>query len=377
MILRRIRSRFPSGSVRRSTEMASVSSILTAWSRSRARVLPWRRTRNPYRIWVSEIMLAQTRVETVLPYYRRFLKRFPTLRSLSRSTMQTVLKTWEGLGYYARARNLHRAAMDIRKMRAGRFPRTAEEWRKLPGVGRYTAAAIAAVAFGEPAAALDANARRILARFYAHRRAIRGALAERTLAVLYQRMRGTVEPGVFFQALMDLGQLVCLPRRPVCGECPLARRCRSKQRGIQNRIPVRERPAAIPHYDVTAAVIVRRGKVLIARRPEGKLLGGMWEFPGGKRERGESLKACLRREIKEELNVTVRVREKLLAVEHAFSHFRITLHVFRCDPPRGRPRAEAGAQVRSVRVRSLRRYPMGKADRRAADWIARNLFGWR
>jgi A/G-specific adenine glycosylase len=352
--------------------MASISSILIDWSHRRDRVLPWRRTRDPYRIWVSEIMLAQTRVETVLPYYRRFMKRFPTLESLSRARLRTVLKVWEGLGYYARARNLHRAAVGIRKTHAGRLPRTAEEWEKIPGVGRYTAAAIAAVAHGEPAAALDANARRILARFYAFRQPIRGAPSERALAVLYQRMRGSAGPGAFFQALMDLGQLVCLPRRPLCGDCPLAGRCKSKRRGWQEEIPFRKRPPSIPQYDVTAAVIMRRGKVLIARRPEGKLLGGMWEFPGGKRERGESLKVCLRRELKEELGVKVRVREKILSVRHAFSHFRIILHVYRCDSLRGRPRPIGAAEVCWVRFRDLRDYPMGKADRQVAAYIIEN-----
>jgi A/G-specific adenine glycosylase len=357
--------------------MASVSSILTAWSRRRGRALPWRRTRDPYRIWVSEIMLAQTRVETVLPYYRRFLRRFPNLARLARSSPQAVLKAWEGLGYYSRAVNLHRAALLVRKERAGRLPRRAEEWERLPGVGRYTAAAIAAIAFDEPVAPLDTNVRRILARFYAYRRPVAGAGPERALELLYRRMRGSAAPGAFFQSLMDLGQLICRPRNPLCAECPVARTCAAKRKRIQDRLPVRAKPSETPHFDVTAAVILRGEEVLIARRPYGGLLGGMWEFPGGKRERGESLPACLRRELKEELNVRVRVREKLLAVEHAFSHFRITLHVFRCDPPRGGPRADAGAQVRWVRVRNLRRFPMGKADRRAAEWIARNLFGGR
>jgi A/G-specific adenine glycosylase len=352
--------------------MASLSSKLTAWSRRQTRALPWRRTRDPYRIWISEVMLAQTRVETVIPYYRRFLKKFPTKKILARGKLQSVLTVWEGLGYYSRARNLHRAAVQIQTMLGGRLPRTAGEWEKLPGVGRYTAAAIAAVAHGEPAVALDANARRILARVYAYRRPVTGAQPERELAPLFQRMRGAAAPGAFFQALMDLGQLVCLPRRPLCLQCPIAQDCEAKKRGLQNWIPVRPKTALIPHHDVTAAVILRNGKVLIAQRPEGKLLGGLWEFPGGKRERGESLPACLRRELMEELGVSVRVREKQLAVEHAFSHFRITLHVFRCDSLRGNPKPIDAAAVRWVRIRDLRRYPMGKADRMAAARLMDN-----
>lgn len=356
--------------------MAFLSGKLIAWSRRRARALPWRRTRNPYRIWVSEIMLQQTRVETVIPYYRRFLEEFPTAKRLSRSKLQSVLKIWEGLGYYSRARNLHRAAAKILDDRGGRLPRNAAEWEELPGVGRYTAAAIASIAYDEPVAALDANARRILTRVYAYRRRIGDVRSHKDLADLYHKARGTAVPGAFFQALMDLGQLVCAPQQPLCAKCPIAKYCVSKRLGIQTRLPLHAEPASIPHFDVTAAVILRAGKVLIARRPEDKLLGGMWEFPGGKRERGESLPECLRRELKEELGVSVRVREKILAVQHAFSHFRITLHVFRCDSIRGAPKPIGAAEVRWVRTRDLADFPMGKADRIVAGNIAADpLYG--
>jgi A/G-specific adenine glycosylase len=348
--------------------MAHLSGRLIAWSRRAARALPWRGARDSYRIWVSEIMLQQTRAETAAPYYRRFLREFPRVGRLARARLSSVLKIWEGLGYYSRARNLHRAAVILRTERGGRLPRTAAEWEKLPGVGRYTAAAIVSLAFGQPAAALDANARRILARLFAYRRLIGDGRSRKDLAALYHRARGTAAPGAFFQALMDLGQLICLPRNPRCGSCPLSRDCLAAGRGIQNRIPAAAGRDRLPHFDVTA-VHRRGGRVLIARRPEGKLLGGMWEFPGGKRESGEALTACLRREIKEELGVTVRVRERILQVEHAFSHFRITLHVFRCDGLRGAPKPIAAAEVRWVGIRNLRRFPMGKADRTIASTL--------
>jgi A/G-specific adenine glycosylase len=350
--------------------MPAPAGKLIAWSRRLTRRLPWRETRDPYRIWVSEIMLQQTRVETAVPYYRRFLRKFPSVKAIAKSRLQSLLAVWEGLGYYSRARNLHRAAVKIRDERAGRFPRTAEEWEKMPGVGRYTAAAIACLAFDEPAVALDANARRILARVCAYRRTVRDGRAERDLALLFRNVRGASAPGVFFQGIMDLGQLVCLPRNPRCAECPVAGYCESRKLGIQDRLPIREKNAPLPHYDVTAAVILRAGKVLIARRPEEKLLGGLWEFPGGKRERGESLPACLRRELKEELGISARVSEKLLAVPHAFSHFRIILHVFRCSLLRGVPKPIGAAEIRWARIRDLDDYPMGKADRKVAAFLA-------
>jgi A/G-specific adenine glycosylase len=349
--------------------MPSLSAGLIAWSRRQARALPWRGIRRPYRIWISEIMLQQTRVETVIPYYRAFLKKFPDVKKLAGAGLQSVLKAWEGLGYYSRARNLHRAARLIRVEYGGRWPRAAAEWERLPGVGRYTAAAIASLAFDEPAAALDANARRVLARLSGYRRPVRGGRADRELVIRYHEARGTAAPGAFFQALMDLGQSVCLPRDPRCPACPLRTACRARRLGIQDKVPWKSKRADIPHVAVTAAVIERGGKVLIARRPEDKLLGGMWEFPGGKVERGESLPACLRREIKEELGVTVRVRGEILTVEHAFTHFRITLHVFRCDSLRGVPRPIGAAAVRWVSIRNVKKYPMGRADRIVADQL--------
>jgi A/G-specific adenine glycosylase len=342
---------------------------LIRWSSRRNRNLPWGRGRDPYRIWISEIMLQQTRVETVIPYYQSFVNTFPHVRDLAQADLQSILKCWEGLGYYSRARNLHRAAKQIVAEHSGRFPRNAAEWEQLAGVGRYTAAAIASLARGERAVALDANARRILARIFAYRRKVRDARAERDLAERFRCARGASAPGPFFQALMDLGQLVCLPRRPLCAECPVSFNCEARKRGIQNRLPVREKRAPIPHIDVAAAVILRSNRVLLARRPVGKILGGMWEFPGGKQERDETLPHCLRRELREELGVKVRVGAKFATVDHAFTHFRITLHVFACNPMRGNPQPIGAAAVRWVRIKNLTDFPMGKADRIVAGLL--------
>jgi A/G-specific adenine glycosylase len=332
--------------------------------------LPWQGTRNPYAIWISEIMLAQTRVRAVIPYYHSFVKEFPNVRALARATADQVLKAWEGLGYYARARHLHAAAKIIVGERNGRFPRRALDWQTLPGIGRYTAAAIAAFAFEDPAPALDTNVRRILARVYCYRRPLTGVRTEQDLAERYAHAIGKAAPSDFLQAMMDLGQTVCLPADPHCEECPLASCCLARKAGWQKRLPVRPLAKRIPHFQVAAAVIQRNGRVLLAKRKADALLGGMWEFPGGKRKRGETLSACLLRELREELGVHVRVRERLWKIPHAFSHFRITLHVFRCDSLRGTPRPLDAAGICWVRIADLSKFPMGKADRTASIRLA-------
>jgi A/G-specific adenine glycosylase len=353
---------------------AHIAKRLIHWQRKQTRTLPWSGVRDPYAIWVSEIMLAQTRVASVIPYYQAFMRRFPDVRALAKARVERVLKVWEGLGYYRRARDLHAAARIIINERKGEFPRDYEGWAKLPGVGKYTAAAITAFAFDEAAPALDANVRRILARLFFIRRPIAGAKAEAKLGMRYTQARGSMRPANFLQAMMDLGQTVCLPRDPLCGDCPLAVQCLAKQRGWQNRIPAKKATRVIPHYQVTAAVIQRGRQVLLAQRKRDALLGGMWEFPGGKQEPGETLPSCLQRELTEEMGVHVRVRDLLMNVPHAFTHFRITLHVYACDGLRGTPKPLDAAAVRWVRISDLTKYPMGKTDRVVANYLVEKLF---
>jgi A/G-specific adenine glycosylase len=343
---------------------------LLRWSRAHARPLPWRGARDPYRIWISEIMLQQTRVETAAPYFLRFIRRFPTLRRLARARLESVLREWEGLGYYSRARNLHRAAGMLASRRT--LPREYEAWCNLPGVGRYTAAAVVSLAWDDPAVALDANVRRILARYHGYRPSVRGSSAEIALERFFRGDRAAAKPGAFLQALMDLGQQVCLPRSPDCPACPAASECVARIRGWQERLPARAARPSVPFADVTAAVIRQGDRVLLAKRPPGKVLAGLWEFPGGKRERGETLEACLRRELREELAVRVCVGRKIATVDHAFSHLRIRLHAYQAAIAGGVPRPVGAAAVRWVRIFDLRKYPMGRADRRIADRIRRS-----
>jgi A/G-specific adenine glycosylase len=337
---------------------------LLAWYARHARELPWRGAQDPYRVLVSEIMLQQTRVETVIPYYQRWMERFPTLESLANASEQEALAQWEGLGYYSRARNLHRAARQAHFEMGGQLPADPKRLRSLPGIGRYSAGAIASIAFGVDSAALDGNIRRVLARVFNVEVPARSPQGERRLWDLAQAHLPPGRAGDYNQALMDLGALICTPRRPDCPACPLSGLCQARVLGIQEQRPVLEQKAPTPHYIVTAAVIHRSPQVLIAQRPSQGLLGGLWEFPGGKQQPGEDLPACLRREILEELNAEVCVGAPLGVYRHAYTHFRVTLHAFHCALAQGAaPQPVQVQDLRWVRLDELSNYPMGKIDR--------------
>ena len=310
------------------------------------------------------MMLQQTQVDTVIPYFERFTKRFPTLKALADAPLDEVLKLWEGLGYYARARNLHRAARIVVREFNGRFPKTVEGLMRLPGVGRYSAGAIASLAFGVDAPALDGNVARVLCRVFAIRRDPRDNRARDELWSLAGSLLPQGQAGTFNEALMELGATICTPRAPKCESCPIAAHCEARRRGIQEQLPVKRARKLTPHYDVTAAVIRRNGRLLIAQRPHEGMLGGLWEFPGGKREAGESLEECLRREILEELRIEIEVGAPVVVVKHAYTHFRITLHAFECRVLSGRPQAIGVADFKWVRLSELDRYAFAATDRK-------------
>ncbi len=347
------------------------AAALLDWYAQHARDLPWRRTRDPYAIWVSEIMLQQTRVETVLPYFARWMARFPNLESLASASQQEALSLWEGLGYYSRARNLHRAAQVVVNDLGGQLPRSAAALSGLPGVGRYTAGAIASIAFGQDAPALDGNIRRVLARVFDVRLPARSPHGERTLWALAEAHLPPGRAGDYNQAMMDLASQICTPRQPQCEACPLASLCQARALGVQEQRPVRLEKPPVPHWVVTAAVIRREGRTLIAQRPADGLLGGLWEFPGGKLQPGEDLPACLQREIREELDAEIDVQGQLGVYRHAYTHFRVTLHAFYCTLRDGsEPRPVQPTDLRWVLPADLKDYPMGKIDRQ----IARDVF---
>jgi A/G-specific adenine glycosylase len=348
-----------------------LADALLTWYERHARVLPWRGHADPYAVWVSEIMLQQTRVETVIPYFLRWMERFPSLFALAEASEQEVLGVWEGLGYYSRARNLHRAARLLAAQSEGQLPRTRAELEKLPGIGRYTAGAIASIAYGQDEAALDANIRRVLARVFDVSLPARSPQGEARLWELAREVLPAGRAGDFNQALMDLGSAICTPHNPACLLCPINAFCRAFALGIQEQRPVLEAKAPVPHITVTAAIIHRGGQVLLARRPANGLLGGLWEFPGGKQEPGESLPQTLAREIDEELGVAVRVGDPFGVYHHGYTHFKVTLHAFFCHLMDGEPRALHASELAWANPTALDGFPMGKIDRQ----IARRLAG--
>ncbi len=344
------------------TQIDQIRPRLLEWYDHNRRDLPWRGQSSPYRIWLSEVMLQQTQAATVIPYYRRFLARFPSLADLAAAPLEQVLKAWEGLGYYARARNLHKAALEIVNKHAGRLPDNYAQLRTLPGFGDYTAGAVASIAFGRPVPAVDGNARRVLARLLALEDDPRRGPAARRLREVASALVDPERPGDWTQALIELGAMVCQPRAPKCPLCPIEVFCRARMLGLERSLPRKPAKKVSPHYDVAAAVIWQKDKVLIAQRPLEGMLGGLWEFPGGKQEAGETLPQCLRREIREELGLEIEVGRSILSVKHSYTHFKITLHAFHCRLLKGLPRALAVADWRWVKLEEIETFPFPRTD---------------
>lgn len=305
--------------------------LLTWWDAGHAD-LPWRRTRDPYHIWVSEIMLQQTQVATVIPYYERWIARFPTVESLAAAPLDDVLKMWEGLGYYSRARNLHTAAQTVVDELDGQIPRTVKGLLELKGIGRYTAGAIASIAFDQPAPVLDGNVIRVLSRLTDLPDDTTQTATKNKLWELATELVPNTRAGDYNQALMELGQRVCRPSDPTCHTCPIASDCLARTRGTQLERPVRPPRKRTPHHDMVAGIIYREdGRFLIVQRPLDGLLGGLWGFPNGRSTVGESYRVALARVCREDYGLEVMPEVPLPKVKHAYTHFRITLHPLRAS----------------------------------------------
>ncbi|MEM7131918.1 MAG: A/G-specific adenine glycosylase [Chloroflexota bacterium] len=350
--------------------------MLIQWHQAQQRALPWRDMpaglRDPYRVWVSEIMAQQTRLETVVPYYFRWMERFPTVEKLAAADQQEVLKAWEGLGYYSRARNLHKAAQVVVAQYDGQLPSHRKTLLTLPGIGDYTVGAILSMAFGQVEPILDGNVKRVLSRIFD----IDQPINEReTIKALWAHARSLVESapasqaGIFNEALMEVGATLCTPRNPRCLLCPIADHCRALTNGTQHERPVVPPRKKTPYFDVAAAVIWQElpfeSNLLIAQRPQDGMLGGLWEFPGGKKEQDDKdLAACLKREILEELQADIEVGELIATVPHAYTHFRITLHAFQARYLSGEIKAIGCADWRWIRFEELDNFPFPVTDQK-------------
>jgi A/G-specific adenine glycosylase len=313
---------------------AEVSRALLAWFAACRRDLPWREGHDPYRVFVSEIMLQQTQVARVREYYPRFLSRFPDVHALARAPEEAVLKAWEGLGYYSRARNLRRAARAVCDEFAGRFPDTREGLAALPGVGAYTAGAVASIAFNRPEAAVDANVERVAARLLDLAAPVKSAPARAMIRACVEALMPAPgdpgEPRDLTQALMELGALVCLPRNPGCADCPTARWCRALAAGTVGLRPAPARPKEVVRIDMATGVLIHRGRVYIQKRRENDVWPGLWEFPGGVLEKGETPVEALRREFMEETGLAVRPLAPVTTVRYSYTKYRVTMHGFYC-----------------------------------------------
>jgi A/G-specific adenine glycosylase len=349
------------------TETGRLRGTLLRWYRREKRDLPWRRTRDPYRVWISEAMLQQTRVETVIPYYERFLERFPDVGALARAGMDDVLGAWQGLGYYSRARNLKRSAEQVVERFGGALPDTAEALRELPGVGRYTAGAVASIAFDRPEAIVDGNVARVLSRIHGLRDDPRSPRGQARLWEEAERLVRGRAPGDLNQALMELGATVCTPRAPACPRCPVRRLCTARESGDPESLPVAGKKTRVRDVAAAAAWVERGGRTLAVRRPEGGLLGGLWDLPGGELGPRERPAAGLRRALRERVGLEIEAVERLGAVEHVFTHRRLRLHVYRCRAAGGRVRLDGFDAHRWLPPAALRELPCAKLTRKALE----------
>jgi A/G-specific adenine glycosylase len=341
---------------------------LLHWFVQNGRDLPWRKTHDPYAIWISEIMLQQTQVATAIPYYQEFLKSFPSVHHLAKSDLSKVLKIWEGLGYYSRARNLHRASKIILDHFKGKIPDHLTDLLNLPGIGKYTAGAILSIAYNKEAPILDGNVKRVLSRLFAVSEDPR-----KTEGLLWKISESLIPKGrsnSFNQAIMDLGAMICTPKGPLCHRCPLHRHCKAKASGNPERYPSRVVKKGTPHIEAISGVILRNGKVLLNQRPPKGLLGGLWEFPNWRGEESGRfrLRLRLRNHIKKEMGMNVVVKELIGTFKQTFTHFKLTLHVFNCEAIDGRGKGKW------VAAGNLRLLPMSRVHRRIANSISDRRF---
>jgi A/G-specific adenine glycosylase len=354
-------------------EVRTFRKQLFRWFDENQRDLPWRHTGDPYHVWISEVMLQQTQVATVVPYFNRFIARYPDVFTLASAGLQDILKNWEGMGYYARARNLHKAAKVIRDEHDGRLPDSYEQLRELPGIGDYIACAVASIAFNNVHAALDGNVKRVLARLFAIETPANKTPTPREFRDAAASLIDPDRPGDFNQAMMELGATVCRPSSPRCDVCSVSTACVAFGLGRQHELPLRTRRKPVPLYHIVVGIVHKDDRVLITRRKESGLLGGLWEFPGGKVQEGEDTARACQREIHEEVSLNVEVMDYLTHVDHAYSHFKIGVDVYSCRYQAGDVKLHGPVDFRWVLVDELDDYPFPAANHKFLPLVKQAL----
>ncbi len=335
---------------------------LISWYHQHKRELPWRKTKNPYHIWVSEVMLQQTQVSTVIPYYQKFIERFPDIGILAHADLQDILKIWEGMGYYARARHLHQAAVEVVQKFGGCVPDHWKDFRQLPGVGDYIASAVMSIAYNQPYPVVDGNVKRVLARLHTLEYPLNQSISYHKFYQTAVRLMDHNDPGTFNQAMMELGALICKPVNPHCCLCPIASHCSAfKQHRVADYPKKIHRPAPPVHY-LVIGVIIKNGKTLILKRPEKGLLGGLWEFPTLRIKPDEIPEDACMRMIQEEYHLKVSIGSKLTRIRHAYTHFKINADVFMCTFISGRVKPKRLWDFQWVLFSDLKNYPFHRSN---------------
>jgi len=333
---------------------------LVKWFIENQRDLPWRKDYAPYQVWISEIMLQQTQVATVLPYFKRWMNRFPSIQDLAAASEDEVLKHWEGLGYYSRARNLHKAAKQMTSI-----PSVKKDLLAIPGIGPYTAGAILSIAYEQDEALVDGNVIRVLSRLYKD---------EENTRLKTQRFWSLAESALpkgqareFNQGLMELGALICTPKSPKCEQCPVASSCQAKAAGIETQLPNRGPKQVKEQIQVAIAIIEDGDRVFIQKRPSKGLMGGLWEFPGGKVETDESTEDALNREIQEEMGIELTEVREFKRIKHAYTRFKVDLHCYLAKYERGTVKLTAAVEGKWVPRSELKNYAFPAANTRLIE----------
>ena len=340
---------------------------LLFWYNNHKMPMPWRDDKNIYHIWLSEIMLQQTQIATVIPYYHKWLKKFPDIIDVAKANENEILKIWEGLGYYSRALNFHHACKKIIKSYNGIIPKDQNKFIKLKGVGKYIDAAVRSIGYNDIVPTIDGNVNRVVSRLLCLDKPPQNKYTE-----IYNFLISIIDrknPGDFNQALMDLGRNICKPKKPLCQDCPIKNYCAAYQNNQISQYPIKIESKKNPHFNIAVGVIWKGNDILITKRKLGGLLGGLWEFPGGKLNNNESSEECIIREIYEEIGIQIELKSFISNIKHQYSHFSISLDSFHCIYKYGVPKPKTASDMKWISPKEISKFAFPKANHKFINEI--------